>query len=48
MTGHPIVHVEFPAQDLERGKTFWEGVAGWSLNDAGMPGGQYLMLGRKN
>jgi len=42
--GKKIVHVEFPAQDLERGKTFWEGVAGWSLNDAGMPGGQYLMF----
>lgn len=39
-----IVHVEFPAQDAERGKKFWEGVGGWTLNDAGMPGGQYLMF----
>ncbi len=42
--GKKVVHVEFPAQDLERGKTFWEGVGGWSLNDAGMPGIQYLMF----
>ena len=42
--GKKIVHVEFPAQDLERGKKFWEGVGGWSLNDAGMPGMQYLMF----
>jgi predicted enzyme related to lactoylglutathione lyase len=42
--GKKIVHVEFPAQDLERGKKFWEGVGGWSLNDAGMPGIQYLMF----
>jgi predicted enzyme related to lactoylglutathione lyase len=42
--GKRIVHVEFPAQDLERGKKFWEGVGGWSINDAGMPGMQYLMF----
>jgi predicted enzyme related to lactoylglutathione lyase len=42
--GKKVVHVEFPAQDAERGKKFWEGVGGWSLNDAGMPGGQYLMF----
>jgi len=42
--GKKIVHVEFPAQDVERGKRFWEGVGGWSLNDAGMPGMQYLMF----
>ena len=42
--GKKIVHVEFPAQDADRGTKFWEGVGGWSLNDAGMPGGQYLMF----
>jgi uncharacterized protein len=42
--GKKIVHVEFPAQDLERGRKFWESVGGWSLNDAGMPGIQYLMF----
>ena len=42
--GKKIVHVEFPAQDVERGKKFWEGVGGWSLNDAGKPGMQYLMF----
>jgi uncharacterized protein len=42
--GKKVVHVEFPAQDVERGKRFWEGVGGWTLNDAGMPGIQYLMF----
>jgi uncharacterized protein len=42
--GKKVVHVEFPAQDIDRGKKFWEGVGGWSLNDAGMPGMQYLMF----
>jgi uncharacterized protein len=41
--GKRVVHVEFPAQDAERGKKFWEGVGGWSINDAGMQGIQYLM-----
>jgi len=42
--GKRIVHVEFPAQNLERGKRFWETVGGWSINDSGMPGMQYLMF----
>jgi predicted enzyme related to lactoylglutathione lyase len=42
--GKKVVHVEFPAQDIDRGKKFWEGVGGWSLNDAGMPDMQYLMF----
>src|SRR2546421_9947429 len=42
--GKKVVHVEFPAQDIERAKTFWETVGGWSINDAGMPGMQYLMF----
>ena len=41
--GKRVVHVEFPAQDLERGKKFWEGVGGWDVKDSGMPGMQYLM-----
>ena len=41
--GKRVVHIELPAQDLERGKKFWEGVGGWSVNDSGMPGMQYLM-----
>ena len=40
--GKKVVHVEFPAQDLERGKKFWEGVGGWKIEDTGMPGMQYL------
>jgi predicted enzyme related to lactoylglutathione lyase len=39
-----VVHVEFPAEDVERAKTFWEAVGGWSIQDAGMPGMQYLMF----
>jgi predicted enzyme related to lactoylglutathione lyase len=42
--GKKVVHVEFPARDVERAKTFWEGVGSWSLHDAGMPGMQYLMF----
>ena len=41
--GKKVVHLEFPAQDLERGKKFWEGVGGWDIKDSGMPGMQYLM-----
>ena len=41
--GKKVVHLEFPAQDLERGKKFWEGVGGWEIKDSGMPGMQYLM-----
>jgi uncharacterized protein len=42
--GKKVVHVEFPAQDVERGKKFWEAIGGWTIEDAGMPGGQYLMF----
>ncbi len=34
--GKRVVHIEFPAQDIDRGKRFWEGV--------GVPGLQYLMF----
>ena len=36
--GKQVVHVEFPAQDADRAQRFWEGVGGWSIQDAGMPG----------
>jgi predicted enzyme related to lactoylglutathione lyase len=42
--GKRIVHVEFPAQDADRAQTFWEGVGGWSIRDAGMPGVDYRMF----
>ena len=29
--GKRVVHVEFPAQDLERGRKFWEVVGGWKI-----------------
>jgi uncharacterized protein len=42
--GKKVVHVEFPAQDVERAQKFWEAVGGWTLQDAGMPGMKYLMF----
>ena len=30
--GRKIVHVEFPAQDADRGQKFWEGFGEWSLS----------------
>ena len=42
--GKKVVHVEFPAQDADRAARFWEGVGGWSIQDAGMPGIDYRMF----
>ena len=42
--GKKVVHVEFPAQDVDRAQRFWEGVGGWSIQDAGMPGIDYRMF----
>ena len=42
--GKRVVHVEFPAQDVDRGQKFWEGVGGWSIQDSGMPGIDYRMF----
>jgi hypothetical protein len=42
--GKRVVHVEFPAQDADRAHKFWEGVGGWSIQDAGMPGMDYRMF----
>ena len=42
--GKRIVHVEFPSADGDRGQTFWSGLAGWSFNDAGMPGIDYRLF----
>jgi predicted enzyme related to lactoylglutathione lyase len=36
--GKKIVHVEFPAQDLDRAEKFWEAVGGWSIEAMSMPG----------
>jgi uncharacterized protein len=38
-----IVHFEFPSLDVNRAKTFWSGVFGWSFNDPGMAGMEYWM-----
>jgi len=42
--GKKIVHIEFPAADGDRGERFWSEFAGWSFNDAGMPGIDYRMF----
>jgi predicted enzyme related to lactoylglutathione lyase len=42
--GKKVVHVEFPAQDVDRAERFWEGVGGWSIESAGMPGVDYRMF----
>ena len=38
--GKKVVHVEFPAQDVDRAEKFWETVGGWSI-EAMMPGADY-------
>ena len=42
--GKKVVHVEFPAQDVDRAQKFWEAVGGWSIKDSGMPGMDYRMF----
>ncbi|HEY6058323.1 MAG TPA: VOC family protein [Candidatus Limnocylindrales bacterium] len=43
MAGGTITHIEFPADDIDRAKRFYEAVAGWELGEAdGFPG--YLMF----
>ena len=42
--GKRVVHVEFPAQDINRAEKFWAGVGGWSIQDSGMPGIDYRMF----
>ena len=42
--GKKIVHVEFPAKDVDRSESFWEGFAGWSIESAGMEGLDYRMF----
>ena len=42
--GKKIVHVEFPAQDVDRAERFWEGIGGWSIESAGMEGMDYRMF----
>jgi predicted enzyme related to lactoylglutathione lyase len=42
--GKKIVHVEFPAKETDRGEKFWEGFAGWSIENAGMEGIDYRMF----
>jgi predicted enzyme related to lactoylglutathione lyase len=41
--GKKIVHVELPAQDVDRAEKFWETVGGWSTEAMSMPGVDYRM-----
>jgi|SRR5436190_4299906 len=42
--GMRVVHVEFPAQDVDRAERFWEAVGGWKIEDSGMAGIDYRMF----
>jgi predicted enzyme related to lactoylglutathione lyase len=42
--GKKLVHVEFPAVDVDRAERFWEGLGGWSIESAGMEGMDYRMF----
>jgi uncharacterized protein len=42
--GKKVVHVEFSAQDMDRAEKFWEGLGGWSIESAAMPGIDYRMF----
>lgn len=42
MTGK-LVHLELPAKDGERARTFYGSLLGWKFKDAGMPGMDYFM-----
>ena len=42
--GKKVVHVEFPAQDVDGAERFWEAVGGWTIESAGMPGIDYRMF----
>ena len=42
--GRKIVHIEFPAQNADRGETFWESFAGWTIESTGMEGIDYRMF----
>lgn len=42
---HPFVHVELSTGDLDRAKTFYTSLFGWTLKDADMGGGMsYTMI----
>ncbi len=38
-----VVHVEFPAADVDRAQRFWTGLFGWNFQDSGMPRIDYRM-----
>ena len=39
-----LVHIEFPAQDVDRGTQFYSHLFGWEFRDSGMPGIDYRMF----
>ncbi len=38
-----IVHVEYPATNVDRAQAFWSGLFGWQFGDSGMEGIEYRM-----
>lgn len=38
-----IVHVEFPAEDVDRAQSFWSGLFGWEFGESQMPDLDYRM-----
>ncbi len=38
-----IVHVEFPAEDVDRAQNFWSGLFGWEFGESQMPELDYRM-----
>ena len=41
---NPFVHVELNTTDLDKAKSFYEGLFTWKLEDMPMPGGVYTMI----
>jgi uncharacterized protein len=39
-----LVHIEFPARNVDRATSFYNGLFGWTFQDAGMPGIDYRMF----
>jgi uncharacterized protein len=41
---NPVVHFEFPGDDMERMKKFYETVFGWQMKDTGPDMGGYVVV----
>ena len=38
-----VVHIEFPAEDVDRAQNFWSGLFGWEFGESQMPELDYRM-----